>query len=120
MTARFSGWVAALALTCHAAPAATVPLVGFDSDQARIIQAATNEMIARIDALKPGHPPLAEFGSASCFHRFPGGFRYDYKVETVRATDARPLQERPLPGGCFIYSATGRRCPGSVLSTLGN
>ena len=98
--------IAAGALAAQAGPplvASATSAAGFDPDQARIAQTATDEMIAQIEALKPGHPPLAKFGDPSCFHRFPGGFRYDYKVEKVLVTKGEPLQERPLPGGCFIY-----------------
>jgi hypothetical protein len=75
----------------------------FDAGQAKIVQAVTDDFVAKIAALKPGHPPLAKFGQSPAFQRMPDGFRYDFHVERVAITKTLTAQERPLPGGGIIF-----------------
>jgi hypothetical protein len=77
--------------------------VPMDGDQTKIAECVTDQLIARIVALKPQYPQLAKFGDAPEFVRLPGGFRYDYRVERIPAAKGETLRERPLPGGCFLY-----------------
>jgi hypothetical protein len=74
-----------------------------DARRAEIARVVTDELVAQIAAFKPRYPELAKFGQAPWFTRNSEGFRYDYRTESVVVTKSEKPQERPLPGGCFLY-----------------